>query len=108
MVSNKQRQRKLARAKWERQRSRRADKARRTRRVQLVVGALVGLVAAAALVWVVLWVVDQDDARTPDQVTPSNTDQPSFISPPTETTGSETAPTTPSPETATSTQGTTR
>ena len=121
MVSNKQRQRQLARAKWQRQRSRREARAKKTRHFQVVVGTILGLAAAAALVWVVVWIVDQDSQQTPDQVNPTNGERPSFISPPPETdatptspgqTGGTSEPGTTAPTrtggTATSTQGTTR
>jgi peptidyl-prolyl cis-trans isomerase B (cyclophilin B) len=95
VVSNKQRQRQLARAKWERQQSRRQAHDQRTRRFQLVAGTVVGLIAAAALVWVVVWVVQQEDERTPDQVTPTDGEFPSFITTPPGTSLPQTTPATP-------------
>lgn len=63
MVSNKQRQRQLARARWERQQARRAVIARRQRLISIVGGVIVGLIAVALLVWLVLHIIDQEKAR---------------------------------------------
>ncbi len=51
MVTKKQRQRALARQKWERQRSRRAVHRARVRRRSVVAGAVVGVLAVAAAVY---------------------------------------------------------
>ena len=106
MVSSKQRRRQLARAKWERQEVRRSDVARRNRRVSVVVGIIVGLIAVAAMIWVVMWLVDQEGERNPEPVAPADSDVPSFVSPPT-TTPQESQPTAPTGPTgsATGTEG---
>lgn len=65
MVTNKQRQRQLARAKWERQRSRRTRVASRQRTITIVVGVIVGLIVAALLVWLVLHLIDEENSRDP-------------------------------------------
>lgn len=81
MVSYKQRRRQLARAKWERQSVRRSQDATRRRRISILVSVIVGLAVAAGLIWVVLYILDQEkqdqtpvvptdsfstDLRTPD------------------------------------------
>jgi peptidyl-prolyl cis-trans isomerase B (cyclophilin B) len=92
VVSNKQRRRQLARAKWERQQERRAAVAQRNRRVSTVVGIVVGLIAVAAMIWVVLWLVDQENDPNPQPAVPTDSDFPSFISPPATTPATETSP----------------
>src|SRR6476659_8690717 len=59
VVTNKQRQRQLARAKWERQQAKRMSDARRHRVISLVVGVIVGLIVVALLGWLVLHIIDQ-------------------------------------------------
>lgn len=61
MVTKKQRQRTLARAKWERQQARRAGRTHRTRRGGLIGGIVVGVLVLGLLVWVLL-ALDGDDS----------------------------------------------
>ncbi len=60
MVSDKQRRRQLARAKWDRQSVRRSQDAKRHRRISILVSVIVGLAVAAGLIWVVLYILDQE------------------------------------------------
>jgi peptidyl-prolyl cis-trans isomerase B (cyclophilin B) len=69
VVSSKQRQRQLARAKWERQQQRRASYTQRQRRVSLVVGVILGLIVVGLIGWLVLHIIDQENSR--DDQTPS-------------------------------------
>ena len=86
MVTNKQRQRQLARAKWERQQARRTSGAHRQRVISLVVGVIVGLIVVALLVWLVLHIIDKEKARN-DQTpaVPTDTFSTNLLSPPTPT-----------------------
>ena len=76
MVTNKQRQRQLARAKWERQQGRRVEAARRQRTITIVVGIILGLVVVGLLTWLVLHIVNEENTRsqTPTVPTTSPTD----------------------------------
>jgi len=84
VVSNKQRRRQLARAKWERQSGRRRVDAKRRRRVGVVVSVIVALVVAAGLIWLVLYILDQEkqdqtpvvptDSFSTELLTPSSND----------------------------------
>ncbi len=66
MVSYKQRRRQLARAKWDRQSVRRSQDAKRRRRISVAVAVVVGLAVAAGLIWLVLYILDQEkQAETP-------------------------------------------
>jgi len=60
VVSDKQRRRQLARAKWDRQSVRRSQDAKRHRRISILVSVIVGLAVAAGLIWVVLYILDQE------------------------------------------------
>jgi len=60
VVSYKQRRRQLARAKWDRQSVRRSQDAKRHRRISILVSVIVGLAVAAGLIWVVLYILDQE------------------------------------------------
>lgn len=71
MITSKQRQRQLARARYERQQAQRESRAKRQRLIRLVVGALVGLVVLAALGWLVLHIVNEEKKREPNVPTPS-------------------------------------
>lgn len=72
MATSKQRQRQLARAKWERQQSRRAASARRQRIVSSVVGVVVGLVAVVGVTLLVRYILDQDSTGQPAPSAPTN------------------------------------
>ena len=63
MVTSRQRQRQLARARWDRQQARRSTTAERNRRIGIAVGIVVALLAAAALVWLILHIVNAEDTR---------------------------------------------
>ncbi len=71
MVTSKQRQRQLARARYERQQAHRERRARRQRIISVVVGTIVGLVLLAALAWLVLHILDEERQREPLVPTPS-------------------------------------
>ncbi len=71
MVTSRQRQRQLARERYERQQARRQAKAKRQRVFSIVVGTIVVLVVVAALGWLVLRIVDEEKQREPDVPTPS-------------------------------------
>jgi peptidyl-prolyl cis-trans isomerase B (cyclophilin B) len=110
MVSNKQRRRQLARARWERQQARRRAAENRQRLIRLIAGVVGGLVVVAVLGWVVLRLVADERARNPSPTLPANTLTPSLSTPlPTPTvsatTGAETA-TTPGGSPGTSGSGT--
>lgn len=72
MVTSKQRQRQLARARWERQQERRAKMAHRRRVISVVVGVIVGLVVVALLVWLVLYIIDEEKSRNQTPVVPTD------------------------------------
>jgi peptidyl-prolyl cis-trans isomerase B (cyclophilin B) len=69
VATSKQRQRELARAKWERQQARRTEQAHRRRVISIVVGIIVGLIVVALIGWGVLRIVDEENTR--DDQTPS-------------------------------------
>jgi peptidyl-prolyl cis-trans isomerase B (cyclophilin B) len=73
VATSKQRQRELARAKWERQQIRRSEHAHRQRVIWTVVGIIVGLIVVALLGWLVLHIVDEEntDDQTPSVPTDS-------------------------------------
>lgn len=71
MVTNKQRRRQLARAKYERQQQRRTVGANRRRTIGLVVGVIVALVTAGLLVWLILYIVDEERDQNPEVPTPT-------------------------------------
>jgi peptidyl-prolyl cis-trans isomerase B (cyclophilin B) len=72
VVTSKQRQRQLARAKWQRQQSRRQEHHHRQRVISIVVGIIVGLIVVALLVWLVLHIIDQENQdQTPSVPTDS-------------------------------------
>lgn len=78
MVTRKQRQRQLAREKWERQQTRRVERQHRTKRRAQVAGAVVGVIAVVALVFAVVQLVKDDaPASASDDKTPSATPTPS-------------------------------
>lgn len=81
MVTNKQRQRQIARARWERQQARRATEAARRRKVRILVGVIGGLVLAALLGWLLMYIVTTEHARTPAPVLPVNSNAPSVTLP---------------------------
>ena len=70
MVTSKQRQRQIARASWERRQARRAAEAARRRKIRTAAGVVVGLVLTALLGWLVVSVVNSENARTPPPLTP--------------------------------------
>ena len=89
-MPSQKRQRELARAKWERQQARRTAQAARRRKLSIVTGIVVGLLATAALVWVVVYLVQAEDARKPQPALPTSTDErPSFLPDPTPTPSTE-------------------
>lgn len=89
MVTKKQRQRQLAREKWERQQARKIERQRRTKRRAKVAGAVLGVVAVVALVFGVVQLVRDDaPAAASDDKKPSATPTPT----PTSTPKPETAP----------------
>jgi peptidyl-prolyl cis-trans isomerase B (cyclophilin B) len=67
VVSRKQRQRQLARERWERQQERRAERRRKTRQRAIIIGAVLGVVAVAAGGYGVFLLVREDPsaAATP-------------------------------------------
>lgn len=71
MVSSRQRQRQLARARYERQLTRRQTRAKRRRVISIVVGTIVTLIVLAALGWLVLRLIDKEEQREPVVPTPS-------------------------------------
>ena len=78
MVSNRQRRKTLARAKWERQQARRTASQQRSHRVNIIVGTAVSVVAAVALGWGVYALVQ--NANSPTSTTPTD-NFPSFLEP---------------------------
>lgn len=71
MVTSRKRRRQLARARWERQQARRSAAQIRHRRIAIVVGVIVALVAAAALVWLILHIVNTEKTRQKEEQTPT-------------------------------------
>jgi hypothetical protein len=69
VAKTKRRQRELARAKWERQQTRRTRVAGRQRKISIAGGVILGLVVTAFLVWLVLHIIDEENKRNPQ--TPS-------------------------------------
>lgn len=78
MVSNRQRRKAMARAKWERQQARRTASQQRSHRINLIVGTAVSVVAAVALGWGVYALVQ--NANSPSTTTPTD-NFPSFLEP---------------------------
>ncbi|MBA2446066.1 MAG: hypothetical protein H0V49_12150 [Nocardioidaceae bacterium] len=74
MVTQQQRQRALARAKWERQQERRTADASRRRRIAIVVGVVVGLLVIAGLVWLFASLANNDEAPEQQPTVPVNTE----------------------------------
>lgn len=74
MVRDRQRQGQLARAKWDRQQARRTAKEQKQRRIAIGLGILVALAAGAALIWLIVHLVNAEDATTP--VVPTETTAP--------------------------------
>jgi peptidyl-prolyl cis-trans isomerase B (cyclophilin B) len=72
VAKSKQRERQLARARWERQRARRAARAARARRIGIAVGVLAAVVAGTALVWLILHIGKTEDDRKNQQLTPTS------------------------------------
>lgn len=72
MVTSKRRQRQLARAKWDRQQSRRVVTARRQRVISLVVGTIVGLIIVALLIWLVVHIMHEEKTRDQTPVIPTD------------------------------------
>ncbi len=110
MVSYKQRRRQFARAKWQRQSVRRSQDAKRRRRVSIVVSVIVGLAVAAGLIWLVLYIIDQEKQdQTP--VVPTDSFSTDLRTPATnggETSGQPTTePTSPPPRTSSQPTGAT-
>ena len=81
MVTSKQRQRQLARAKWERQQGRRTRVARRQRAVTIGVGVIAGLVAAGVLVWLVVHLAGNGDSTTPQPSVPTDSFSTQLLTP---------------------------
>jgi hypothetical protein len=79
VAKTKQRQRELARAKWERQQARRSRRATRQRRVSLALGSVGALVVAGLLAFVVVHIVHQEQARTPPFPTPRQLPTPQTV-----------------------------
>lgn len=91
MVTSKQRQRQLARAKWERQQQRRTTSAQRQRRVSLVVGVVVGLIVVVVLGWLVLHIIDKENSRNQTPVVPTDSFSTNLLTPtPSDATGTPT------------------
>ncbi|MBA2559187.1 MAG: hypothetical protein H0V07_04750 [Propionibacteriales bacterium] len=81
MVTSRQRQRQLARARWERQQTRRSAESVRNRRIGIIAGIVVAVLAAAALVWLVLHIVNAEDTRNQQQQTPTTNLVPTAVTP---------------------------
>lgn len=81
MVTQQQRQRALARAKWERQQERRAADSARRRRIAIAVGVVVGLLVIAGLVWLFLSLADNDEVPGQQPTAPANTELPPQLNP---------------------------
>lgn len=73
MVSDKQRRRALARAKYERQQAKRTAEQRRNRMIQRVAGSVVAIVAVVLVGWGVVHLVGNNDNSTPPTTTPNTT-----------------------------------
>ena len=121
MITEKQRRRALARAKWERQQARRTAAQKRNRRLSGIGGAGAAVIAVIAVGWGVHYLVTNDGSNSPTTpAIPSNTltfktpTNPSFAtsySPPatsgaTTGTGSTTGPPTTGPTTGTTSEPT--
>ena len=78
MVTKKQRRRRIARAKWERQQQRRDQRARKRRRNGVVVGAVLGVVVALVAGFLIVRLVGGDsegtDSGAPARVEPQDRD----------------------------------
>ncbi len=106
MVTSKQRQRQLARAKWQRQQYRRLRTASRQRKIAVVLGVVFAVVAVVLLALLVKNIVSDEQSRSPgvptdtfstDLLSPSrNTDSPTPTQP---TTSAPTKPTSTKPST---------
>ena len=81
MATSKQRQRELARAKWERQQIRRSEHAHRQRVIWTVVGTIVGLIVVALLVWLVLHIVDEENTRDQTPAVPTDSFSTKLLTP---------------------------
>ncbi|MDX6296377.1 MAG: hypothetical protein QOI51_234 [Nocardioidaceae bacterium] len=80
MVSNRQRRKALARAKWQRQQARRTAAQRRARIFSIVGGTAAAVVLVIFLGWGVVQLIHNNNS--PGQTTPTFTDQfPSFLTP---------------------------
>jgi peptidyl-prolyl cis-trans isomerase B (cyclophilin B) len=71
VVRNRERQRQLARARWERQQARRSADQQRNRRIAIVVGIVIALIAAAALIWLIVHIVGTEDTRKQEEQVPT-------------------------------------
>lgn len=81
MVTQEQRQRALAHAKWERQQQRRAADAARRRRISIIAGVIVGLLAVAGLVWLFVAVGNGEPTPEPLPSTPVSSELPPLLNP---------------------------
>lgn len=101
MVRKRQRRKTLARDRWERQQSARQAADARRHKISLVIGVVVGLLAAAALVWLVIHLVQAEDKRTPTPTPVSVAPQTPFPTPgprPTATTPASGIPSSTAPD----------
>lgn len=80
MVSEEQRRRQLVSAKLERQRARRTAQAQRRRSISIAVGVVVGLIAAAGLVWLIIHLVTAEKSPDPTPQ-PSGPSDPGLLPP---------------------------
>lgn len=104
MVTNKQRQRQVARARWERQQARRAAEAARRRKRRIVVGVVVGLVLVGSLGWLVVYIVTNENARN-RPTPPAQTTVPSVTLPTEPTPNGSPKPTAATPTSPPGTRG---
>jgi peptidyl-prolyl cis-trans isomerase B (cyclophilin B) len=81
VVTSKQRQRQLARAKWARQQERRTEQQHRHRVIAIVVGTIVGLIVVALLGWLVLHIVDEENTRDQTPSIPTDSFSTNLLSP---------------------------
>jgi peptidyl-prolyl cis-trans isomerase B (cyclophilin B) len=81
VVSSKQRQRQLARAKWERQQERRTKDARRQRTMSWVVGVILGLVVVGGIGWLVLHIVKEENSRDQTPSVPTDSFSTNLLTP---------------------------